>query len=142
MYIQKSDMEKYGYTETCKGCRAQQSNLKPQAHSEACRQRIEREVRGDSTQAVRVEQFDYRQNFGVAEHVQEQRKAPNEKMQEERQDDRKDNEKMDEGKKEPETVNEPRKREFGESAMPSSSGGEMKFPSSEGCARPAKAHKK
>ena len=107
MYIQKSDLDKYGYTETCKGCRAQQSGLKPQAHSEACRQQIEQNVRGDSTQTVRVEQFDHRQNVGLAEHLQQEAERTAEKhkvvekQDQERQDDRKDNDVMDDENKEP-----------------------------------------
>ena len=139
MYIQKSDMEKYGYTENCKGCRAQQAGLKPNAHSEGCRQIIEREVRVDSPQAVRVEQFDHRQSVGF-EEWQKSAEHAEQVIRKEKQDDRKDNDVMNDEKKEPEIkkdepVGEPKKREFGESVMPSSSGGDMVF-------SPAKAQKK
>ena len=77
LYIQKSDMERYGYTETCKGCRAQQAGLRPQSHSDMCRQRIKQAVRGDATPTVRVEQFDHRQNVGLAEHIQQEAEKSN-----------------------------------------------------------------
>ncbi len=35
------------------------------------RQQIEMAVRGDDTQSVRVEQFDFKQNYGYEEHFKE-----------------------------------------------------------------------
>ena len=42
--IQKSDLEKHGYTAGCPGCRAANRGLQATAHSEGCRARIQKEL--------------------------------------------------------------------------------------------------
>ena len=44
VYIMKQDLETYGYTEGCKGCKALAAGTRPQAHTEGCRARIEAEL--------------------------------------------------------------------------------------------------
>ena len=85
---------------------------------------------------MRVEQFDHRQNVGFAEWQKSAEHAEH-VIQKEKQDDRKDNYVMNDEKKEPEIkhdepVGEPKKREFGESVLPSSSWGRDDLPTGKG----------
>ena len=59
-YIKKADLEKYGYTPDCKGCRAmqQRGNNKGYPHTQQCRARIVEAVRKDDED--RVKRFEER----------------------------------------------------------------------------------
>ena len=53
--ITKKDLDKYGYTEGCEGCRFKQAGIRDhRAHSEACRRRIADEIRKDDQEKNRV----------------------------------------------------------------------------------------
>ena len=58
--IKKEDLEKYGYSAGCPGCKAIMRGTARQGHSEACRSRIETELRDDprmKAQKKRQEEF-------------------------------------------------------------------------------------
>ena len=58
--IKKEDLEKYGYSAGCPGCKAILRGTARQGHSEACRSRIETELRNDprmKAQKKRQEEF-------------------------------------------------------------------------------------
>ena len=56
VYIKKSDLVKYGYTQGCPGCDAARTGQKPKNHLEQCRKRIELEFEKDEAERARLEQ--------------------------------------------------------------------------------------
>ena len=46
-HLSKSDFEKFGYTDKCRGCAAKLRGMKPQPHAEHCRKRMEKLLEGD-----------------------------------------------------------------------------------------------
>ena len=70
--IQKSDLQKFGYTAGCPGCRAANRGLTAMGHSEECRRRIQEELErvGDA----RIERENARANAYFGEMLEESEK--------------------------------------------------------------------
>ena len=84
-YVMKRHYEKHGYTEGCEGCGRMSAGMKPRPHSNACRERMYRELKGTEEGRKWLEESeakisDYleskiRDAHGDREHeVEEQRK--------------------------------------------------------------------
>ena len=74
MYIRKEDLEKFGYTVKCPGCVSVLRNTTRQSHSEACRRRIEAELKG--TERVKAAETKVNQYMAkVLEKADEARKT-------------------------------------------------------------------
>ena len=54
-YLRRADFERWGLSEVCPGCRYKRTGQGlQQAHSEACRRRIESLLEGDSSRSARL----------------------------------------------------------------------------------------
>ena len=79
-YIAKRDLEKYGYTAACPACDASRTGQRPGgvAHTQVCRERIEKAPAEDPERRGRLERTEMRQNQRMAEDIaqDEERKRP------------------------------------------------------------------
>jgi hypothetical protein len=79
-YIVKKDLEKYGYTAACPACDASRMGQRPGgvAHTQICRERIEKALAEDPERRGRLERTEMRQNQRVADEIaqDEERKRP------------------------------------------------------------------
>ena len=66
-YLRRADFEQWGLSEGCPGCRCLR---RQQAHSEACRRRIEGLLEGESTGSARLAAADERINRALADVVE------------------------------------------------------------------------
>ena len=67
-YLRRADFEKWGLTEGCLGCRHLRTcQERQQAHSEACRRRIEGLLKGDPVGTARLAAADERINRALAD---------------------------------------------------------------------------
>ena len=70
-YLRRADFEQWGLSEGCSGCRYLRTGQgRQQAHSEACRRRIEGLLRGDSAGSTRLAATDERINRALADAVE------------------------------------------------------------------------
>ena len=70
-YLGRADFEQWGLTEGCPGCQYLRTGQeRQQAHSEACRKRIEGLLKGDSMGAARLAAADERTNRALADAVE------------------------------------------------------------------------
>ena len=64
-FLRRADFEQWGLSEGCPGCRYLKTGLgRQQAHSEACRRRIEGLLRGDSAGSTQLPATDERSGTG------------------------------------------------------------------------------
>ena len=68
--ITKEDIETYGITPGCLGCRTIKAGLPRQNHSERCRQRIEDEIKNTEEGRAKIERSDSRINEAIAKQIQ------------------------------------------------------------------------
>ena len=67
VYIRKPiELQKYGYTDGCAGCRAAREDTAPRPHSQACRTRIEEAMARDDAGQARLTEAFLRQTADVA----------------------------------------------------------------------------
>ena len=75
-YLRRADFEQWGLSEGCPGCPGYRylrtGQGRQQAHSEACRKRIEGLLKGDSLGAARLAAADERINRALADAVERQ----------------------------------------------------------------------
>ena len=70
-YLRRADFEQWGLSEGCPGCRyLRPGQERQQAHSDACRKRIEGLLKGDSIRAARLAAADERINRALADAVE------------------------------------------------------------------------
>ena len=70
-YLRRADFERWGLSEGCPGCRYLRTGQgRQQAHSEACRRRIEGVLKGDSSGSARLAAPDDRINRALADAVE------------------------------------------------------------------------
>ena len=70
-YLRRADFEQWGLSEGCPGCQYLRTGQgRQQAHSEACRKRIEGLLRGDSAGSARLAAADERTNRALADAVE------------------------------------------------------------------------
>ena len=70
-YLRKADFEQWGLSEGCPGCRCLRTGQgRQQAHSEACRRRIEGLLKGDPSGSARLAAADERINRALADAVE------------------------------------------------------------------------
>ena len=70
-YLRRSDFEQWSLGEGCPGCRYLRTGQgRQQAHSEACRKRIEGVLKGDSMGAARLAAADERINRALADAME------------------------------------------------------------------------
>jgi hypothetical protein len=68
IYLRKEDVEKFGYTPKCPGCKALLQKKPPQSHSEACRLRIEEHLKNtERSEIVRKREDELLENTLEAE---------------------------------------------------------------------------
>jgi hypothetical protein len=84
--IRKEDLERHGYSAGCQGCKALLRGTARQGHSEACRKRLEGELKDDP----RMKLQKARQEEYVARRLEEQERKRR-KQQEEKKDEPKQN---------------------------------------------------
>ena len=73
-YLRRADFEQWGLSEGCPGCRYLGTGQgRQQAHSEACRKRIEGLLKGDSAGSARLAAADERINRALADAVERHR---------------------------------------------------------------------
>lgn len=70
--ISKEDIERFGATPNCPGCKAIRWGKRPQAHSEACRARIEEQLRMTKEGAERLDKRKFAIDEGIAKYLEEQ----------------------------------------------------------------------
>ena len=75
VYIQKTDLLKYGYSRGCDGCKAARSGSKAIAHSPQCRARIEGEMKKDESQNLKLERTDKRMVKTIVEREEKRRRV-------------------------------------------------------------------
>lgn len=63
--ITKGILDKFGYSENCKGCEAAAAGTDPRRHSDDCRSRMETLIREDEVLKVRLDMRDIRLDRGV-----------------------------------------------------------------------------
>ena len=78
--ITKQDIEKFGATVGCQGCNAIKDNKRAQAHSDRCRERIERCLRITPQGAERLDRRNEVISDALAEEVREQNRGKGEQM--------------------------------------------------------------
>lgn len=66
--ILKSDIERFGFTQNCAGCRSINRGGKPMNHSEACRKRIEEQLEKEGSQ--RLKDARERNDHDIAEQIE------------------------------------------------------------------------
>ena len=70
-YLRRADFERWGLSEGCPGCRCLRTGQgRQQAHSEACRRRIEGLLKGDPSGSTRLAAADERINRALADAVE------------------------------------------------------------------------
>ena len=70
-YLRRADFERWGLSEGCPGCRYLRTGQgRQQAHSEACRRRIEGLLKGDPSGSTRLAAADERINRALADAVE------------------------------------------------------------------------
>ena len=80
VYIRREDVIKYGFTIGCPGCQAVSRNAPSQNHTEACRARIEKHMRDEGQDRIKV--ADARINAHRARKRQQEEAKPEESQQE------------------------------------------------------------
>ena len=67
----KEDIEQYGHTPGCLGCRTLKAGLPPQTHSENCRKRIEGELTKTEEGKARIDRSNARINEALAQQIEQ-----------------------------------------------------------------------
>ncbi len=75
MYLRKSDFERFGYTENCKGCQSIRVGGISRPHSKVCRARMEEELSKTDDGQARLRQAENRQNKVIADKMKKQDEA-------------------------------------------------------------------
>ena len=70
VYIKKADVQKYGYSMNCLGCRSVMTNTTARAHTEECRKRLERCLAEDEETKFRSEAAKLRVDNWLASRVE------------------------------------------------------------------------
>ena len=70
--ITKEDIEKYGPTPGCLGCRTLKAGLTRQTHNENCRKRIEDKIMRTAEGRARIERSDTRINEQIAQQLEQE----------------------------------------------------------------------
>ena len=73
LYIKRSDVEKYGFSQGCPGCDAIRHARTAVAHTAGCIKRIGDNIKRDDPE--RQQQTDDRINEGIARHIEEQERT-------------------------------------------------------------------
>ena len=70
VYIKKADVQKYGYSMNCPGCRSVMTNTTARAHTEECRKRLESCLAEDEETKLRSEAAKLRVDHWLASRVE------------------------------------------------------------------------
>ena len=62
LYIRRKDVEKYGYTEGCEGCKRMRAGMSAKPHTQECRTRMEEAMKEDE-EGRKVLEAAQRRNF-------------------------------------------------------------------------------
>ena len=70
LYIRRADVQKYGYSMNCPGCRSVMTNTTARAHTEECRRRLENCLAEDEETNFRSEAAKHRVEGWLASRVE------------------------------------------------------------------------
>ena len=69
VYIEKADVQKFGYSMNCPGCRSMMTNTTARAHTEECRKRLESCLAEDEETKLRSEAAKHRVDNWLASRI-------------------------------------------------------------------------